>query len=195
MIYEILTLMLAALSFSRQEGRGWSGVRVLSAVLSLESLILLASAAWRMSLYVAAYGLSFKRCMTYWGMSMMALFFLAALLKIRKPAFSFCRIAFPLALAGWLAINCVPIDWLTARNQVDRWLDGSSPSVSAPYLLYDLSYQTIPQLERLDGSILVRIYDYGSEIPLSEMLQRRRDDALQDCRDWRSWTLSAFLVS
>lgn len=190
-----LTLMLAALSFSRQEGRGWSGVRVLSAALSLESLILLASAAWRMSLYVAAYGLSFKRCMTYWGMSMMALFFLAALLKIRKPAFSFCRIAFPLALAGWLAINCVPIDWLTARNQVDRWLDGSSPSVSASYLLYDLSYQTIPQLERLDGSILVRVYDYGSEIPLSEMLQRRRDDALQDCRDWRSWTLSAFLVS
>ena len=34
--------------------------------------LLLGSAAWRMSLYVSAYGLSFKRCMTYWGMAVMA---------------------------------------------------------------------------------------------------------------------------
>ena len=194
-----LSVILAAAVFSRREGRTWKGLRLLSAALAVESLVLLASAAWRMSLYVSAYGLSFKRCMTYWGMVMMALFFLAALWKIRKPDFSFCRAAFPLALAGWLVINCVPIDWLVARNQVDRFLAsearGGTPSISISYLLYDLSYDTLPQLARLDSRLTFHDASSGKEVPLSELLERRRAAARQECADWRSWTLSACIVS
>ena len=111
-----LVVMMAGLTLSRREGRTWSLLRVLSALLVAESLVLLGSAAWRMTLYVTAYGLSFKRCLTYWGMAMMALFFLAALWKIRQPERAFCRVAFPLALAGWLVINCVPVDFLVAKS-------------------------------------------------------------------------------
>ena len=82
-----------------------------------------------MTLYVDAYGLSFKRCMTYWGMGMMAAFLLAAAWKVRRPDFRFCRVAFPLALAGWLVINCVPVDYLVAKDQVDRYLAGESQSL------------------------------------------------------------------
>ena len=77
--------------------RGWGAVRLLAGALIAESLVLLASAAWRMSLYVSVYGLSFKRLMTYWGMGMMALFLLAALWKLLRPNRSFCRAAFPIA--------------------------------------------------------------------------------------------------
>ncbi len=194
-----LSLMLAALCLSKREGRDWTVLRALCAALAGESLVLLASAAWRMTLYVSAYGLSFKRCMTYWGMGMMALFLLAGLWKARRPEFRFCKYAFPAALAGWLVINCVPVDSLVARNQVDRYLaaeaQGGAPSISAGYLLDELSYDTLHQLARLDSR--TRFFDRrtGREVPLGELLQRRREEAWAECADWRSWNLSARLVT
>lgn len=189
-----LTAVMAALAFSRREGRLWAALRALAALLALESLVLLASAAWRMTLYVTAYGLSFKRCMTYWGMVMMALFLLAAARKVQKPDFSFCRLAFPLALAGWLVINCVPIDYLVAKNQVDRYLGGESGSIDVEYLLYGLSYDTLSQLERLDGGLIC--WDRsGCQRRLDSLIPERRTDAREACADWHTWSLSACLAA
>ena len=188
-----LTVMLAALSLCRREGALWRTVRVLAGLLTAESLVLLASAAWRMTLYVSAYGLSFRRCLTYWGMGMMALLFLTALGKILRPDFGFCRRAFPLVLAGWLALNCVPVDCLTARDQVDRYLSGRSETVDMGYLLYGLSYDTLSQLERLDGLEVFRAG--GRALTLSRFLEERREAARRDCGDWRTWSLSACLAA
>lgn len=191
-----LTLTLASLTLARREGRAWTALRWLCAGLAGESLVLLASAAWKMTLYVSAYGLSFKRCMTYWGMAMMALLLLMGLWKAQKPDFRFCKWAFPIALAGWLIINCVPVDYLVARNQVDRYLAGESPTVSVNYLAYSLSYDTLSQLERLDGGRPVCEYDgYGKGETLAELLARRRLTAENQCRNWRTWSLSACLAA
>ena len=192
-----LSLTLASLCLSRREGRAWRALRQLCGLLAGESLILLASAAWKMTLYVSAYGLSFKRCMTYWGMIMMALFLLAGLWKALRPDFRFCKWAFPVALAGWLVINCVPVDYLVAKNQVDRYLKGESPTVSVNYLAW-LSFDTLSQLERLDGSRLVSDYDGNwdyHKTTLSEELNSRRVSAWAQCRDWRTWSLSACLAA
>ena len=189
-----LTAILAALTLSRREGRLWRAVRALAALLVLESLVLLASAFWRMTLYIAAYGLSFKRCMTYWGMGMMALLLLAAAWKARRPDFSFCRLAFPLLLAGWLAVNCVPVDYLVARDQVDRYLSGASASIDAEYLLYGLSYDTLSQLERLDGGLICRNRS-GVQLPLDALIAGRRADARAEIADWHTWSLSACLAA
>ena len=194
-----LSLTLASLCLSRREGREWTALRWLCALLAGESLVLLASAAWKMTLYVSAYGLSFKRCMTYWGMGMMALFLLAGLWKVRRPDFRFCTWAFPLSLAGWLVINCVPVDYLVAKNQVDRYLSGESPAVSVQYLLYGLSYDTISQLERLDGEKLVSDYTgqtcWRQGETLAEALRGRQLDAQWECAGWRTWSLSACLAA
>lgn len=188
-----LIAAMAAVSLSRQQEDSWPAVRLLATALAGESLILLASAAWRMTLYVSAYGLSFKRFMTYWGMGMMALFLLAALEKVWKPRSSFCRRALPLALAGWLVINCVPVDYLVARDQVNRRLSGESAAIDAEYLLYGLSYDTLSQLQRLDGNLICR--GGGGYRTLSLLLEQRREDARRTCGDWRSWNLSACLAA
>lgn len=191
-----LSLTLASLTLARREGRAWTALRRLCAALAGESLVLLASAAWKMTLYVSAYGLSFKRLMTYWGMTMMALFLLAGLWKAVRPDFRFCKWAFPLALAGWLIINCVPVDYLVAKNQVDRYFSGESAAVSVTYLAYSLSYDTLPQLERLDGRRLVCEYDgNGTGETLAELLARRRRSAESQCGNWRTWSLSACLAA
>ena len=189
-----LAVLLPALALSRREGRAWTVLHLLSALLAAESLVLLASACWRMTLYVAAYGLSFKRLMTYWGMAMMALFLLTALYKTRRPDFAFCRAAFPLALAGWLVINCVPVDYLVAKNQVDRYLSGESAVIDAEYLLYDLSYDTLSQLDRLDGGLICQDWRNGGQRRLSALIADRRDEAAAECADWHTWSLSAWLA-
>ena len=190
-----LTVLLMSLTFSRREGRSFAAVRLLGAVLTAESVLLLASAAWRMTLYVEAYGLSFKRCMTYWGMAIMALFFLAAAGKLAKPDFGFFRAAAPVALAGWLVINCVPLDGLVARDQVDRYLSGQSETIDVEYLLYNLSYDTLSQLERLDGDLICRDWGDGGQTRLSTLLAERRSQARSDCASWQSWSLSACLAA
>lgn len=193
-----LTVLLGALSLSHREGTTWKLLRLLSGTLVAESLILLVSAAWRMTLYVSAYGLSFKRFMTYWGMGMMALFFLIALYKVKRPAASFCRAAFPVALAGWLVINCIPVDFLVAKNQVDRYLSGESATISVHYLAYSLSYDTLSQLKRLDPKLQLHSVDSGwwsPEETLDDLLARRAAAAAEECGEWQSWSLSAWLAA
>ena len=187
-----LVLLLSAVHWSRREGGAWRAVRLLSAVLTAESLLLLLSAAVRMTLYVEAYGLSFKRLLTYWGMGMMALFLLAAARKVRRPDFRFCRAAFPLALAGWLVLHCVPLDYLTAKDQVDRYLSGESASLSVEYLV-SLSYDTLGPLSRLAGQTVWS--DYSGAVEIDGILEKQRADARSDCGDWRTWSLSAWLAS
>ena len=193
-----LTVTLTALNFSARGGRGWRAVRGLATVLVAESFLLLASAFWRMSLYVSAYGLSFKRIMTYWGMAMMAVFLLAALLAVWKNGFSFYRAAFAAAVLGWLLINCVPADYLVARDSVSRYLDGKSPVVDVTYLTSSsLSYDSLNQLARLDGSRKVLAYDktfYDPNLSLADFLASRRESARNECAKWERWNLSAYLA-
>jgi hypothetical protein len=126
-------------------------------------------------------------------MVMMAVFFLTALRKLRKPDFSFCRVAFTAALAGWLVINCTPVDYLVARNQVDRYLSQQT-AIDVEYLLYDLSYDTLSQLERLSGGPAV-ISSRSGVVDLENLLSSRRADAQAECDNWRTWSLSACLAA
>lgn len=194
-----LSALLAALLLSRRVGKSWQALRLAAALLLAESLALLASAAWRMTLYVSAYGLSFKRVMTYWGMAMMLLFLLLAAWKLCRPDASFCRMAFPIALAGWLVINCVPMDFLVAKDTVDRYLSGSSETVSIHYLLYTLSFDSLSQLRRLDGTLHPAECDSSPgywlpEETLSSALANRQSFAKTQCTQWQTWSLSAYLA-
>lgn len=193
-----LAVILASVTFGRRQGRTWPALRLLAAALTGESALLLASSVWRMSLYVSAYGLSFRRAMTYWGMAVMSVFLAAAARKIRRPDFSFCRVAFLTAVLGWVAVSLVPVDGLVARNQVNRYRSGKAATVDVVYLANRLSYDSLPQLERLDGGRLVSAYqggggDYGTAT-LSDLIAARRQEARGECAHWESWSLSARLA-
>lgn len=89
----------------------------------------------------------------------------------------------------------MPVDYLVAKDQVDRYLSGESGVLDAEYLLYDLSYDTLSQLERLDGDMVCTAYgdwDAIGTARLSILLEQRRQEARTDCADWRTWSLSAW---
>lgn len=51
------------------------------------------------------------------------------------------------------------MDHLVAKDQVDRYLDGESTTLSVYYLANALSYDTLSQLERLDQSAPAWTYE------------------------------------
>ena len=197
-----LTVLLAALQFCRP-GKGRRAVQVLGTLLVGESAVLLFSAAWRMSLYVAVYGLTRLRAVTYWGIALLAVFFVAALWKIWKPRFGFFKVFFAAGLIGWTALNLVSMDSIIAHYNVEQYLTGRLQSVDVIYLS-DLSYDALPALERLPGSMVVYEYeDWDAaeegqvlrQVTVADRIAYRRVTAAATARHWESWNLSAALAA
>jgi len=190
----VTAMNLAAVLLALRWSRASRAVRGLSVLLIAESAALLVSAARRMTLYVGAYGLSFLRVMTCWGMAMMAVFLLAGLLAALRPGFPFCKMAFAAALAGWLIINCVPVDYLTARNLADRGRAGVQQT-DLCYLTECLSYDALGPASELAGTPEARDYAARRGETLEQAVARRRAEARAECARWESWNLSAYLAS
>ncbi len=182
-----LSLILSALQFTRREGRLWRGVEILCTAMVCMSGAFLVSAAYRMSLYVGAYGLSFKRLLTYWGMGMLAVLFAAALVKIWRPRFRFFPVALVASVAGWLLLNYANPDYLVARYNVDLYLRRDNAVMNFDYLVLDLSYDALGPLEDLPGDLPSGVAEYT----LDELVAQRQAQGREDAADWRTWSLSA----
>lgn len=186
-----LTVVLVLLQLTGREGTGWRAVQVLSTALAALSGVILISAAGRMTLYVLAYGLSFKRALTYWGMVMITLFLGAACVKVWKEGFRFFRFAAAAALAGWLALNYANVDRIVAEYNVNAYLCGSLQNVDL-YYLADLTYEALPVLEeKLDGGMRMS-GDAWNEMTLADCLAARGRDAREECSRWETWSLPAW---
>ena len=124
-----LACLLACLALCKGEGRGLRMVQVLGTLLVAASGVLLVSALWRMNLYVGAYGLSFKRALTYWGMAVLAVLLAAALWKVWHRHFHWFRVLLSVGAAGWLLLNyatTLAAAWTPGRSSPPR-TDGWGP--------------------------------------------------------------------
>jgi hypothetical protein len=181
-----LTLTLSALQIAKREGGTWKFLRILAAVLIVMSAVILASAAYRMSLYVSVYGLSFKRFLTCWGMAMLTLFFVIAFLKVWKKDFCCFKYLFAAAISGWLILNFCNVDRLVAKYNMSIYQQDQVAVIDLEYLVCDLSYDTLVELEALPENTVVR-----QDLVLAEMLRERRQHAAVAASDWRTWSVSA----
>lgn len=172
-----VAVILAAVWLCRGDRR----LRLLATALVALTAVLLVSAAWRMTLYVGAYGLSFKRLLTYWGMGMLAILLALMVRKVWKPEFSFFRAAAPIALAGWLVLNYANIDAITARYNVWQVERGRLAESAVTDLLY--------HRQGYDGlSILAEAVDG----PDAQALRWTGEMAAADCGSWTTWSVSAW---
>ena len=193
-----LGVVLALLQLTGRAGKGWRAVQVLSTLLAALSGVILVSAAWRMTLYVLAYGLSFKRALTYWGMVMIALLLAAVCVKVWRAHFGFFRFAAVAVLAGWLVLNYANVDRIVADYNVNAYLSGGLAQVDLLYLS-NLSYEALPVLEeKLDRNTVIKdgAPDRDSEpdgaLTLTDLLADRGAQARWECARWENWSLPAW---
>lgn len=183
-----LVLILAALQFSRTEGGAWRVVQLLCTVMILMSGAILVSAAYRMTLYVQVYGLSFKRFLTYWGMVMLGIFFLTAMVKIWKKDFSFFKVLLIVSIVGWLALNVCNVDRIVATYNVDLYQRQKIAAIDLKYMVDELSYDA---LDALDG---VTVERRGMNEMVESAIEARRAQAAEEASHWQTWCLSAYLA-
>lgn len=173
-----ITLILLAVWFYRTDRR----LKALSTVLVGLTGVLLVSAAWRMTLYVSAYGLSFKRMLTYWGMAVLTVFLALTVGKIWRRGFSFFRAAAPVALAWWLLLNYCNVDALVSGYNAAQVEKGRLAYSAVEDLLYDRS--------GYDGLSVL-----SEQLTDPDILPWIQERAAEDCESWVSWSVSAWRAS
>lgn len=148
-----INLILCVLSAhgGRLNTRGGRVLRIACAVMLALTAVILASAAYRMYLYIAAFGMSVLRLMTLWGMLVIAFGILASGWKLLRPDASFWKLAFPFALGTWCLLCLANPAGQVASYNVDAYLDGRLPTVDVAYL-EELTPDAAPALKRLERS-------------------------------------------
>lgn len=90
------------------------GIKAMETLLIAASLIVLASAAWRMLLYVGAYGLTIRRVLPLWLMVYFVFLAVVGAVRVHRETVPFLRIG-AFALVYWYAAF-ICIDWNTVMS-------------------------------------------------------------------------------
>lgn len=131
----------------RYEARGGKLLRIAGLVMTALSFVILASAWWRMHLYIQAFGLSLLRLMTLWGMIVIAVLLGASVYKLLRPDFRFFPVLLGFAVSTWCVFCLMGPVGITANYNVNAYLDGRLESVDVSYLS---SPDALPALYRLE---------------------------------------------
>ncbi len=137
-IINLVAVLLTALWLPRCELGPQCALKTLSLLLGALTLVILASAVYRMGLYISVYGLSLLRLLTLWAMLVILAGLVAASVKTLKPSFLFFRVFFIFALSSWVLLNLACPARLIAEYNVSAYLSGSVDSFDLQYVTGEL---------------------------------------------------------
>ena len=141
---------VSALACSRASREGIAG-RILTCALVLLAYVMLVSAAYRLYLYVIAYGLSVLRVMAMWAIVAIGVCLALVAVKALRDGFKFWPKAAACVLCLWTLFAFVNVGSLVSNYNVDAYLDGRLESVDAQYL-HSLGPDSLDALYRLRES-------------------------------------------
>ena len=127
------------------------GMRALCGAVCLLTVVITASAFFRMRLYILAHGMTLLRLLTLWAMLMILLALICLLVKCVRPSLRLCPLLCTAALCSWVALNlsCMPLQ--VARYNVHAYQAGQLITLDADHLS-SLSPDAWPALESLGDS-------------------------------------------
>lgn len=149
----VAALNAALVAFcSRRFGEN-RALRALLTAVCVCTYILIASSAYRMLLYVGAYGLTFLRILVLWFLGVLAILLSGIAVSLYRGKFDLFRFVFAVCLAGWLVFSFSKPDRLAAQYNVSAFgvTDGIGYS-----MMYELSMDAVPVMARAE---------YGGEHP------------------------------
>ncbi len=168
--------------------------QILSLTLAGFTGLLLFSAAWRMYMYVGAYGLTRLRALTVWGMALILLLLIAAVYKLLRPEFKYFPFFLASCMSAWLVLNFMNVDGLIARYNVDAYLSGRLETIDVGHLT-SLSPASIPALIRLSSATEEPTSSPSGNLEdVTGILQAQQTGLSQRLSDWRSWDICSQLA-
>lgn len=176
-VVNLAVLGCAIMLGSPHSKRSTLPLMVAELVLMAVTCVMLASAAWRMGLYVSEYGLTMLRLGTSWGMMVIAMLLAVALVRIIWPTFKAFRMALAIFLVIWACFGFSRPEAMIASYNVDGYLGGTIEQIDLDYL-NSLSFETREAYGRL-----------AAQAPDSEVAKRAQAHYDQQKPDTRYWSL------
>ncbi len=139
-----LVMVLCCLKYIRPH----PAVNLLLTLICACTYIMIASACWRMTLYVNEYHLSYLRVLVLWFLVMAAVLMAGVTWLIHHPAFPLFRYSLAVVMAFYLALAFSRPDAVIARDYVDH-MEGDTFCAGDFYYLYSLGADAAPALKYL----------------------------------------------
>ncbi|MCI9147787.1 MAG: DUF4173 domain-containing protein [Hungatella sp.] len=163
-----LVMVLCCLKYIRPH----PAVKFLLTLICICTYILIASASFRMMLYIREYHLSYLRLLVLWFLAMTAVLMAGVTWLIHNPAFPLFRFGLAVVMAFYLALAFSRPDAVIGRDYVNH-LQGDTFSAGDFYYLYSLSADAAPALKYMTDryapdntlsleEIRFRLESYGS---------------------------------
>lgn len=142
-----LSILLSSMKFVNKDNQTqYTVVRSFLSLLVVFSLNMLFSAHFKMSLYEAAYGLTYLRIFVHYFLGLLLVLFLLAFCNIRFRKPPLVKAYIVVSLVFYTALNFINTDKIIARNNINMYLQTGKLDV---YYLQNLSYDAIPEMLRL----------------------------------------------
>ena len=143
----ILILALAAF-FTKRKGKGDTALlKTANTLISVMTLVLIATAFSKMAIYVQSYGLTAKRVIASWFMVLLALVFVLIILKQFINRLKLIPASGIVVAAMVMLLTLSNYNGIIADYNVDKYISGDLDSVDV-HALYDLGTPALPAILR-----------------------------------------------
>ena len=151
----INALLLIAFSVLMQRGGHTRDVlkKLYASLISVMTLVLIATALSKMALYISTYGLTQKRVYASWLMILMAICFIAVLIRQAVEKFPLVTVLAVTVLILVLLIVLINADALIASYNVNAYLSGTLPEADVQMMQEELGISSLPSLVRLRDAL------------------------------------------
>lgn len=146
-----LVILLTCVSWFREHGV----LKLLLTIFSVCTLIMDASSAMRMMLYVQAYQLTFMRVLVLWALVVIAILLAGCIVTVYNPCFPLFRYGMAVVTVCYLIFSLAKPDYMIAKYNVAY----ASDELDVSYLC-SLSSDAIPVLEEA-GLLDPQAWEYG----------------------------------
>lgn len=174
-----LVVILALVIFTKRKKAGSVLLKLICTVFCLCTLVLIATAVAKMLLYIRSYGLTPKRIYATWFMGVIAVVFILVALGqyvTRMKAVAASAVACIVLFAGLSLCN---VNYLCARYNVDRYLDGSLKTVDID-AMEDLGPSAVPVLLELQTTLKQEYREEALQKELGEYLENYAEELVFD---------------
>lgn len=156
--------------------RGTLIKRILTSVVSVFTLILIATAMSKMVLYVDRFGLTRMRVYPMWFMAVLAIVFILIIVKQVYNRLPAAALSMAVTVVMFIALSICNVDGIIANYNVERYLDGTLDHVDVRSL-EQMGDAAVPALYRLADQEYITGYENEAQDAIEE-IEFDRDNSI-----------------